>query len=121
MLTFPRFNLVVQFLNRDVEGGFHDLSRHGFQLQYPPNAVTRPTTVTYKNLPQALFRSPAKVTETLVSYIVHLVPSSVELQEPIIVTLMHSGPGKEYGYETIVKARMPESVVWEQIEGIDVI
>jgi hypothetical protein len=123
MLTFSRFNLVVQFLNRDVKGGFNDLSPYGVQLQYPPNAVTRPTTVTYEHLSQKLFKkcypSPAKETETVVSHIVILGPRHVELQEPIIVTLMHSGPGKKDGYETIVKAYMPERRdVWEQIEGI---
>jgi hypothetical protein len=48
---------------------------------------------------------------------VEVIPSSVELKEPITVSLMHSVPGREYGYETIVKAFNQERRVWEDKEG----
>jgi hypothetical protein len=59
----------------------------------------------------------AEKDETVVSYIVGLGPSTVELNKPLTVTLMHSGPGEKFGYETIVKAFNQERRVWEEKEG----
>jgi hypothetical protein len=67
--------------------------------------------------PEDYLPSPAGDAETLVSNIVELGPYTVDIRLPIIVTLMHSGPGKDFGYETIVKAFSQDKREWEELEG----
>jgi hypothetical protein len=101
-------------------GGHYNLSRKGFFVYVPSNTVTQTINIMYSNCkrPNDYRPSPAEANESVVSYIVEMSPSTVELNEPITITLMHSGPGKEYGYESVVKALNQDQLVWEILEGI---
>lgn len=107
-------------MNRYPEGGTLDIPIFGIRLDIPPYAVSQATTVICrKYTAQSLTVSPpAGKGETVVSYIVGLEPSTAELNKPILVDLMHSGPGKGYGYETVVKGFDQESETWQEPKGM---
>ena len=102
-------------------GGYFNLSEFGVSIEVSPDS-TQDTNITCKIRSEDSILSPCGDSETLVSYIVELCgPTSCEdLRRPVIVTIMHSGPGQQQGYETVVKAyndkrqHMPS---WEEVEG----
>ncbi|XP_031574841.1 p53-induced death domain-containing protein 1-like isoform X2 [Actinia tenebrosa] len=108
-----------QIVKINVEGGFHDLSSFGVLLQVPPNAVTHPTEMICRKIYPDLLLCATEENETLVSFCVEFESTSlVQLQNPIIVTLAHSGPSKKEGYETIVKELRDSWKKWKQIKEI---
>lgn len=105
------------FIHSDEKGGLFNVSDFGVFLHVPPNAVGRQTKIMCKLRSKDFLPSPAGVMETLVSHIVELGAQNLSLQQPIVATLLHSGPGRGYGYETVVKAFNQEQLVWEELEG----
>jgi hypothetical protein len=109
--------MFVPFPNSDENGGYFDLSKIGLFLEILPYTVTQRANIKYTVRSEDFLPSPARKMEAIVSNIVGLGPSNVHLRQPILVTMMHSGPGKELGYETVVKAFNQEQLVWEILEG----
>lgn len=98
-------------------GGSHTISRIGVFLYFPPNALAEHTLVKCTVRPEDYSPSPAGTGETLVSNIVELGDNDVDIRQPINVALMHSGPDRDLGYETVLKAFNQEKGVWEESEG----
>ena len=108
----------MSLFSRENKGGYYDFSSDYFFLEVPCNAVNTPVEVRYKVDP-CRYQPPMAGITTSVSYFLEMSSSmTVELNEPITVTLIHSGPGIEYGYETTAMAFNQDNDVWENLPGI---
>lgn len=62
--------------------------------------------------------SPGNVNEHLVSSVIRLGPSDLYLRKSFVMTMLHCGPGKEDGFEIIVKVFDERKQSWIEKEGI---
>ena len=104
------------------EGTDWDLKVGAVHLQFPPNAVSEPTSIVVHKWKHSACSPPLQEHEAIVSNVIEIstiTGEALEFNAEVKLFLSHSAPDLQ-GYELVIKKQIDkESNEWEDVDGTE--